>query len=77
MVFAGGFLLITVLSAVLNRYDPGSKIMYWPLVPGAIIGFVGGLLMSGETGLYILQLLNWGWPIILILLGLWVIFRRR
>jgi len=77
LAFAGGWLLITLLSVVLNRIDASSKIMLWPLIPGGIIGAVGGLIMMGPNGLYLLSQLSLVWPVALILLGLWIIFRRR
>jgi hypothetical protein len=77
LVFAGGWLLITVFSVILNMIDSSSKIMLWPLIPGGIIGTVGGLLMMGANGLYLLSQLSLVWPVVLILLGIWIIFRRR
>jgi hypothetical protein len=77
LTFAGGWLLISVLSVILNRVDPSAKIMLWPLIPAAILALVGGLLISGEMGLFLLKQLALAWPVVLIILGLWIIFRRR
>jgi hypothetical protein len=77
IAFAGGWLLISALSVILNRVDSSAKIMLWPLIPGAIIASVGALLMSGEMGFFLLKQLSLAWPIVLIILGLWIIFRRR
>lgn len=77
LAFAGGWLLISLLSGVLNRIDASSKVMLWPLIPGGIIGAVGGLLLMGPNGIYLLSQLSLVWPVVLILLGLWIILRRR
>jgi hypothetical protein len=77
LAFAGGWLLITLLSVALNMVDSSCKMMLWPLIPGGIIGIVGGLLMMGASGLYLLSQLSLVWPVVLILLGLWIIFRRK
>jgi hypothetical protein len=77
LVFSGGWLLISVLSVILNRFDSSTKVMLWPLFPAAFIAAIGGLLMYGETGLFLLSQLSLVWPVFLILLGLWIIFRRR
>jgi hypothetical protein len=77
LAFAGGWLLIPVLSVILNWMDSSSRIMLWPLFPGAFFGILGGLLMDGAYGLFLLSQLSLVWPVVLILLGLWIIFRRR
>jgi len=51
----------------------------WPLIPGGILGVVGGLLLAGSAGLEVLELLGNFWPAILIVIGLVVLvsaFRR-
>ena len=38
---------------------------------------IGLALVAGQTGLQFLQLAGVGWPIILIGLGIYLVFRRR
>jgi len=71
LVFAGGWLLITLTSLLIGR------LMLWPLIPGAFIGLVGLALVSGQTGLQLLQMTGYFWPVVLIVLGLYLILRRR
>jgi len=71
LAFAGGWLLITLLSPMAGRA------MLWPLIPAAFMGVIGLGLVAGEAGLQFLQLAGVGWPVILIALGLYLVFRRR
>ena len=71
LTFAGGWLLITLTSLLIGR------LMLWPLIPGAFIGMTGLALVSGQTGLQLLQIYGYFWPALLIVLGLYLIFRRR
>jgi hypothetical protein len=69
--FAGGWLLITLLAPLADC------IMLWPLIPAAFMGVIGLGLVAGQAGLQILQWAGVGWPVILIALGLYLVFRRR
>jgi hypothetical protein len=71
LTFAGGWVLITFLSPLAGRP------MLWPLIPAAFMGVIGLGLVLGQAGLQILQLAGVGWPVILIALGLYLVFRRR
>ena len=68
--FAGGWVLITVLSALIRQFA------WWPLIPGAIIGFIGAALIGGETGLQVLEIVGRYWAVILVALGVYLIFKR-
>jgi hypothetical protein len=71
LAFAGGWLLINLASLLTGR------LMLWPLIPAAFMGVVGLGLTAGEAGLQFLQLAGVGWPVVLIALGLYLVFRRR
>jgi len=71
LTFAGGWLLITLASLLIGR------LMLWPLIPAAFIGLTGAALTAGQTGLQILQVYGYLWPVILIVIGLYLVFRRR
>jgi hypothetical protein len=71
VVFAAGWLLITLASMVIGR------LMLWPLFPAAFLGMTGAALLAGQTGLQLLTLFGYFWPAVLIVLGLYLILRRR
>ena len=71
LAFSAGWLLITLASLLVGR------LMLWPLIPGAFMAVIGLALTAGETGLQFLQLAGVGWPIILIALGIYLVFRRK
>ena len=70
--FGGGFALITLLSAV---FTPDKH--WWALIPGAILAAIGGALLIGGTALQVLEVLGTYWPVILILVGIYILLRRR
>ncbi len=69
LTFAGGWLLITLASLLIGR------VILWPLIPGAFMGLFGVALLGEQAGL--LNLFTFGWPIILIAIGLYLVLRRR
>jgi hypothetical protein len=77
LVFSLGWLLISILSLVVPDRNGERSFMWWPLIPGGIIGLTGALLLQGELGLTILKWIGQGWPIVLIGLGLYLILRRK
>ena len=70
--FGGGFVLITLFSAIFTR-----ETHWWALIPGGILAAIGGALFVGGTALDILEMVGKFWPVALILVGVWVILRRR
>ncbi len=44
---------------------------------GAILAAIGGALLAGEAGQQMLEFVGQAWPLALIAVGLYVIFRRR
>jgi hypothetical protein len=65
-----GFLTIYAVSSLRGRV-PGD---WWPLIPGTVLAFIGLLLAANATGT--LAAVGRWWPLILILIGLYVVFRR-
>lgn len=43
------------------------------LLPAAILGSIGGLLLAGEAGLQILKVIGYAWPVVLIAAGACII----
>jgi hypothetical protein len=70
--FAAGWALITILSAIFTH-----ETMKWPLIPGAILGFIGLGLFTGGFMLRAVELAGRLWPIALIVAGLIIIIRQR
>jgi hypothetical protein len=72
IAFAAGWALITILSAVFT-----DETMWWPLIPGAILAFIGVSLFTGGFLLNVVELVGRLWPVALIVAGLIIIVRRR
>lgn len=72
LIFALGWALITLTSALFIR-----KVAWWPLIPGGIMAFIGGMLLIGGPTLEVLNYLGQGWPIVLIAIGLYLILWRK
>jgi hypothetical protein len=71
ITFGAGWALITLTSFLI-----GSRVL-WPLIPGAILALVGLATLSGDPGLQVLKLAGYGWPVLLIAVGLYLILRRK
>jgi hypothetical protein len=67
-----GFAAITVLTAVFT-----DNTHWWALWPGAILSLIGGALLLGGVALSVLAVVGTYWPVILIVIGVWVIVRSR
>lgn len=72
VAFAAGWMLMCLLSPLTT-----SGFQWWPLIPGAIIGAVGLALASGGFGMQILQVIGYGWPLILVGIGIYLLVKRR
>jgi hypothetical protein len=70
LVFAAGWALITVLTAVFTQ-----ETHWWPLIPGGIMALIGGGILFGGIFMQGLTLLGQIWPVFLILLGLFVLYQ--
>lgn len=69
--FGLGWALITLTSAITTE-----RTMWWALIPGGILLVLGVIILLGVMASAV-QYINWLWPIILIVIGLLIIFRRR
>jgi hypothetical protein len=72
--FAGGWVLITLLSLYTESPRPGWT---WPLYPAVILALIAAALLAGDLGLKALELSSYIWPVALIGFGLYLVFRRR
>ncbi len=71
VIFAAGWLVITLASMLISRP------MLWPIYPAAFLGVTGAALLAGQTGMQLLTIFGYFWPIVLIITGLYLILRRR
>ena len=72
LVFAGGWLLIPLFTALFAR-----PVMWWPTIPAAFMAVFGVALLASSLDPQVLDYLNKGWPLILIVIGLYLILRHR
>lgn len=70
LAFAAGWLLITALSAVFTR-----ETAWWALIPAGILALIGATVLFGGAFETVLRWLGQGWPVVLILIGLYVMVR--
>lgn len=67
-----GFLGITFISTFIN-----SRRHLWALIPGTILGVVGILLLIGGEAMKLLTLLGVFWPVILVVIGVYILFQPK
>lgn len=70
IIFGLGFMSITLFSLIFAR-----QTHWWALIPGGIISGIGATIMFGGVFLDALEFLGNFWPVILILIGIYVIFQ--
>jgi hypothetical protein len=72
LLFSLGWALIPILSIIFtdDRH-------LWALIPGGIIAMVGVGLIWGGMALDVLEFLGDIWPVFLILIGVYILFKRR
>lgn len=70
--FAGGWVLVSLLSMLTSEGFQG-----WPLIPAAVMSLIGGAFLMGEEGLQVLAYVGKAWPLILIVIGLYLILVRK
>lgn len=74
--FVVGWAVIPFLSALF-----ANERVWWPFIPGGIMAAIGSLLIIGESGVTLLELIfnqaGWVWPLVLIVIGLGLIWRRH
>lgn len=71
LAFAAGWVLISLLSLLIG------KAIWWPLIPAVVIAGFGALFFAGDVGMRLLQSLGQLWPLVLIAIGLWILWRLR
>lgn len=72
IAFAGGWFLITVLTAIFT-----DETQWWPIIPGAIMLLIGLAAGFGSVFGTVLSWVGRGWPVILIVIGLYIIVQGR
>ena len=75
LAFAGGWVLITLLSLALRLFNETHCVMIWPLIPAGVLAVTGGVIMTGNTTA--LDLLNKSWPLVLVVIGASILLRRK
>mgnify|MGYP001799179768 CR=1 FL=1 len=69
--FAAGWVAIVGLTAVFSN-----RTQWWPIIPGGIMAIIGGSLLVGEVGISLLEGVGNYWPVILIVIGVYVIVEQ-
>jgi hypothetical protein len=72
LAIAAGFVLVWLLGTLVLKQSS-----WWALIPGGIMGLIGVALMIGGKALEALELINYVWPVALIVGGLVILFRMR
>jgi hypothetical protein len=70
IIFGLGFMSIALFSALFAK-----ETHWWALIPGGIISFIGVAIMFGGVFLGAVELAGQFWPVVLILVGLYVIIK--
>ncbi len=73
-VFAASWVLISLLSIYTESPRKGWT---WPLFPAVALGLVAAALLAGETGMKALEYAGYGWPVVLIGVGIYLILKRN
>ncbi len=70
---AMAFFGIALMNVLFQR-----KAVWWPLVPGGILGVIGVLLtIDTPTSMNLLEQVGRFWPVILLIVGGWMLLRSR
>ncbi len=69
--FAAGWVLIPLLSVIFTN-----ERHWWALIPAAVFAFIGAGLVFGGALLTSLELIGRFWPVVLILIGFYILLRR-
>jgi len=72
LAFACGWMLIPLFTSLFAR-----PVMWWPATPASILAVLGAALLASSLDPQVLDYLNKGWPLILIVIGLYLILRHR
>lgn len=69
--FAAGWVLIPILAALFTREKH-----WWALIPAAVMGIIGLGLTTGGFLLELLAYINYVWPVLLIVVGLYLLIQK-
>lgn len=72
IIFGLGFASITLFSALFAK-----ETHWWALIPASIIAVIGAAILFGGVFTEILALIGQFWPVVLILVGLYIIFQSN
>ena len=72
VAFALGWFSIAVFSALFAK-----NTQWWALIPGAIMGVIGGGILFGGFFWSVLQFAGRAWPVALIVMGIYLMLRRE
>jgi hypothetical protein len=72
LMFAAGWVIVAGGATLFTR-----TLVWWPLIPGAIMGFIGAGVLLGGAWVQALELVSDWWPLGLVGLGAWLLLRRR
>ncbi len=67
-----GFVAITFISTFISPHRH-----FWALIPGAVLGVVGVLLLIGGDAMKLLTILGQFWPVILVAIGVYVLIQPK
>lgn len=67
-----GFVAMTLIAPMMRE-----KRLLWPLIPGAILALMGVLLMIGGEALNVLATVGRFWPVILLVIGVYLLLKPR
>jgi hypothetical protein len=70
LVMSLGWFSITLLSKLFT-----DETQVWALFPGAGMALIGGLVLMGEQGLKVLEVMGAYWPLILVVIGLRILYQ--
>ncbi len=70
LIFGAGFALITLLTALFTE-----ETHWWALIPGGILATIGVAIMTDGMLLNVVELVGKYWPVTLIAVGLYVIYK--
>ena len=70
---AGGFFLAWILGVLFNI----RSLRLWPLLPGFALLVIGAVVTSGHMGRDVLNLAADWWPLLLVLMGVFLLYRAR
>lgn len=71
LMFAAGWIIVAIVTSLYTH-----RRQWWPLIPAAIMGFIGVALVAGGVFLGVLGFVSDWWPLALVAGGVWLLLRR-